>query len=351
MSGRDYNFLSRFIHKIALQYPAVAEMSFDIENALVKKKQNDQGDHVFIIGLARSGTTALLNYLYQTGEFSSLTYADMPFVLMPNTWRKISHRATSASHHERAHSDGVMIGPGSPEAFEEVFWRVFCGDNYIRHDRLLRHRINRELSRKFKSYIGNVLSAGIKGDRMRYLSKNNNNILRIDYLQTTFPEAFVIVPFRDPLQQAISLLNQHLHFAEMHQNDRFSLKYMNWLGHFEFGLNQKPFFMDDEAGFKKMHSYPKTDINFWLHTWKNYYRYLTERVSGKVILFSYEKFCAEPKSQLTALFSTIRVANQDITFLSFKPVIRTAGGFDEEILAECNIIYNEMANKTDSHLN
>src|ERR1700676_5571638 len=103
MPGRDYNLLSRFIHKVALQYTGVAEMSFDIENALVKKKPLISDNHIFISGLARSGTTILLNYLYETGEFKSLTYSDMPFVLMPNTWKIISHNKASGEHHERTH--------------------------------------------------------------------------------------------------------------------------------------------------------------------------------------------------------------------------------------------------------
>ena len=109
-------------------------MSFAIENALIKKPQELPGNHVFISGLARSGTTILLKYLYETGAFKSLTYSDMPFVLMPNTWKKISRKKTKSSKHERAHNDSIKIGPDSPEAFEEVFWRVFFGKNYIRDD-------------------------------------------------------------------------------------------------------------------------------------------------------------------------------------------------------------------------
>ena len=39
-------------------------------------------EHVFITGLARSGTTILLNALYKSNIFASLTYSDMPFVLL-----------------------------------------------------------------------------------------------------------------------------------------------------------------------------------------------------------------------------------------------------------------------------
>jgi len=342
MPGPDYNILSRFIHKVALQYPAVAEMSFDIENALVKKKQGQPANHVFISGLARSGTTILLQYLYRTGAFTSLTYSDMPFVLMPNTWKKISHKKNASVQQERAHADGILIGPDSPEAFEEIFWRVFYGKNYIRDDRLTEHYVDADLSRKFKNYIGNVLGAGTSGDKKRYLSKNNNNILRIDYLQKAFPEAHIVVPFRDPLQQAISLLNQHVCFCEMHKTDRFSLSYMNWLGHFEFGLNQKPFFLGDEGVFSEMQRHTKTDINFWLLTWKNYYQFLLSHTGHNTILLNYEKFCSDPEFTLMALFSKINIPNPVFELQPFTPAIKSVAGFDKDILDECRSIYKTL---------
>ena len=46
---------------------------------------------------------------------------------------------------------------------------------------------------------------------------------------------------REPISHSISLLNQHLNFLEIQKKDPFVLEYMNSLGHFEFGLNTKPF--------------------------------------------------------------------------------------------------------------
>jgi hypothetical protein len=342
MPGHDHSFISKLIHKIALQYAAVAELSFDIENAAVKKKVEMPGDHVFISGLARSGTTVLLNYLYQTGGFKSLTYADMPFVLMPNTWQKISGRKASTTQQERAHKDGILIGPDSPEAFEEVFWRVFCGTDYIKADKLLVHKVDADISQKFKAYINNV-SGGVAGKR--YLSKNNNNILRLDYLQKAFPNAFIIVPFRDPLQHAASLLNQHNHFTTIHQTDKFALNYMNWLGHFEFGMNQKPFSLGDESADEQMRRYSKTDINFWLLTWRNYYGYIRTNVPDSTILFDYERFCAYPGGMLSALFAEINLNVPVPAVAPFIPLIKEVAAVDEQLLQECTVIYADLLRK------
>jgi len=346
MAKSGYNFIDRFTHGLALQSKAAAEISFDIENAIVKRTNKTFPDnHVFISGLARSGTTILMQYLCDTGLFKSLTYSDMPFVLMPNTWRKISHKKASDQFKERAHQDGIMIGPDSPEAFEEVFWRVFCGKEYILKDRLQLHEIGNGTIEKFRRHVYNVLFSADAVNQTRYLSKNNNNVLRLPYLHKAFPQSHIVVPFRDPLQHTISLLNQHLHFSKIQAEDKFSLNYMNWLGHFEFGLNQKPFFLNDENAFNEMRNYGKSDINFWLLNWKNYYQYVNEHHTPNTIFFNYDKFCQNPSSELSALFEKLDINTPIVSIKAFESQVRSTNDFDQSIMDACNSIYRLLTAK------
>jgi len=346
MSKSDYNLTDRFLHKIALQSKVIAEISFDIENAVVNKKQHlYSNNHVFISGLARSGTTILMQYLYETGFFTSLTYLDMPFVLMPNLWKRISFKKASTEYKERAHKDGIFVGFDSPEALEEVFWRVFFGEKYIFNDRLKLHPVNEGLSIKFKDYINNILINSNSAYKYRYLSKNNNNVLRLHYLQKCMPESHIIIPFREPLQHSFSLLSQHLHFSKTQTADKFSLDYMNWLGHFEFGLNQKSFFLNDEDTFRAMGNYPKDDINFWLLNWKNYYNYVNEHFTENTIFFNYEKFCLDPSAEITGLFKKINVISPPINLRPFELQMKKVDNFDKSLLDECNYIYFQLENK------
>jgi hypothetical protein len=345
MAKSGYSAASKLFHRIALQSKFIAEASFDLENMLVKKKDEVLADNpIFISGLARSGTTILLQYLYETGLFSSLTYLDMPFVLMPNTWKRISYKKPSSEYSERAHGDGIMIGFDSPEAFEEVFWRIFCGESYIESDRLKVHEPDEVILGKFKDYVGNIL---VNSSGRRYLSKNNNNVLRFAGLSHAFPNSHIIIPFRDPLQQAISLLDQHLHFSKIQEDDKFSLDYMNWLGHFEFGLNQKPFFLNDEKTFEKMAHYDKTDINFWLVNWKNYYQYVNDQPIHNSLFFCYERFCMAPSLVLDRLFEVLNIVKIYSKPKPFTPVIATVDHFDLDLLAECNVIYKQLEIKYD----
>ncbi|GAC1304740.1 MAG: sulfotransferase [Mucilaginibacter sp.] len=349
MSKSDYSATSRLLHRVALQSKAIAEMSFDVESMLVKEKKAVFSDkHIFISGLARSGTTMLMRYLYETGVFRSLTYQDMPFVLMLNNWKQMSHRKPAAGYKERAHKDGIMVGFDSPEAFEEVFWRVFCGDQYILKDRLKLHTIDNEVSAKFKTYIRNVLLSGDGLDQVRYLSKNNNNVLRFQYLQQCLPESQIIIPFREPLQHAVSLLNQHMHFSKVQSGDKFSLDYMNWLGHFEFGLNQKSFDLDDGPTFAAMARYDKTDINFWLLNWKNYYSYVKDQHPENSVFFNYERFCLDPAGVLSRLFSKLDIHTSCEHLEPFAPSVKPAGQFDKQLLEECDVLYKQLEIKFDA---
>ena len=127
----NYSWLQQNLHKIALSTQLMREAQFDIELSSTKIDYNPE-QNVFVSGLARSGTTILLNALYESNEFASLSYADMPFVLAPNIWSKLSKTKNHLAPKERAHGDGIKVSSDSPEAFEEVFWKTFpdsCVEN------------------------------------------------------------------------------------------------------------------------------------------------------------------------------------------------------------------------------
>jgi hypothetical protein len=343
MSDLGYSFSSRLLHRIALQSKIIAEISFDIENMVFSKKGHQFTENpVFISGLARSGTTMLMRYLHETGEFRSLTYQDMPFVLMPNLWKKLSFRKPAGELKERAHQDGILVSLESPEAFEEVFWRIFTGEQYIYKDRLKLLKTNTEVLDKFRDFVKNALLSSDQPDKLRYLSKNNNNILRLGYLKKSFPEAKIVIPFRDPLQHALSLLNQHIHFSGIQHENKFSLDYMNWLGHFEFGLNQKPFDLNNEKIFSEMEKIPKSELDFWLLSWKNYYGFALENPVDSSLFFCYEEFCKAPSNVLQQLFPLLGVSANTDRIKPFNPSEKKVSGYNESLLKECNILYDQI---------
>ena len=120
----NYSWWQQKLHQFALSSNFMREATFDVESSIIEVNQI-QDNHVFVAGLARSGTTILLNAIYKSNKFASLSYRDMPFVLAPNLWSKLSLHRQSADLIQRAHGDGIKISQDSPEAFEEVFWMSF----------------------------------------------------------------------------------------------------------------------------------------------------------------------------------------------------------------------------------
>lgn len=293
MAKNDYGLGARLLHYFALNFRMIAEMSFMTDQILHKSDPElvQNRKHVFISGLARAGTTALMRLFYETGEFCSLTYRDMPFPLAPFLWKGlIGFSAKDGSLNERAHGDRILVDFDSPEALEEIFWRIFCGDQYIMPDRLITMKAEEKVIHAFRRYIAGLLE--ISNSNL-YLSKNNNNIIRLSSIHEAFPDAVIIIPYRDPVQQSLSLLNQHLRFVEMHREDKFSRNYMKWLVHHEFGSDHRYFDVDETISTKSLDS-----PDYWLDQWIKVYRYLLKNAqeSDVLLLFvDYEEMCDTPE--------------------------------------------------------
>ena len=266
----NYSWLQQRLHQFALSTQFMREVTFDAESSLIStNKQNE--NHVFVGGLARSGSTILLNALHKSNEFASLSYKDMPFILAPNLWSKLSFAKKDIAIFERAHGDGIKISTESPEAFEEVFWMTF-------------NQNDADLQEKFKIYVQLINQ---KYQKERYLSKNNQNITRLELLSKTFPKSKILIPFRNPIQHAYSLLSQHKKFIEDSKNDKFISSYMKWIGHTEFGPNYIPIH-NKNLSFKN-----DMDINHWIEQWYLTYSNCIETMKNKdnIHFICYEQLC------------------------------------------------------------
>ncbi|MEJ8573161.1 sulfotransferase [Microbaculum marinum] len=307
----NYSALDRLLHRLALNVAPVAELSFDIDQAAYGRKKPDFGvetkRHVFVSGLARAGTTVLMRRFHETGAFRSLTYRDMPFVLAPNMWKSMSAASRSpAVSGERAHDDRLQVDVDSPESLDEVFWRIFTGDDYIRDGCLVPYMPDDEAVARFRRYVAAILPA----DRpdSRYLSKNNNNVLRLDGIRKAFPEALILVPFRDPVQQAASLRAQHARFIGLQRDDRFVRSYMTWLGHHEFGSDHRPFHLR-EGDRERLAAHSPDTLDYWLVNWTNVYGCLLESAPGSAVFVCYEDLCRDPA--VWALLRTQAALDED----------------------------------------
>jgi hypothetical protein len=335
-AGTDYTLFSRTLHHIALGSATVKEMAFDLDCLMTRSRSPMTSAPVFIAGLARAGTSILLEAFHSTGAFATLTYRDMPFVTAPYLWSSITsrHRVGGSSKKERAHGDRLHISYDSPEAFEEVFWLTFMHSSYVKDTYLEVQKIDETILDKYKRFVRNVLAGHDGAHSIRYLAKNNNNLMRIDAIKAAFPDSSIVVPFRNPIDHSKSLHIQHQQFLQRHATDPFSLKYMNWLGHFEFGANFKPFRVSPEAVPEDTESPGKLD--YWLRYWNSVYAYLMERHASEVLFFDYDKLCETPEVVLGKLESNLSLKEDSLKAFSssIKCARRHASPEEEQALPE-----------------
>ena len=265
---------------------------------------------VLVSGCARAGTTLVTNLLHQTGQFASLTYRDMPFAMAPATWSRISKRDNILKAPRlRAHNDGVEITYDSPEAFEEIFWRTFDPEYFTRED-LGNHQIDGEVSNRYRQFVDNVLRAKAG---TRYLAKNNNAVVRLDAYLRAFPDMHIVIVFRDPLGQARSLLRQHKQFLDVHRRDPFSLRYMKYLGHFEFGQAHKPFVFARPVD-ERLSSH---QIEYWLERWMDIYAYVLHEAAKlpdrNIVFLNYDRLVSSPRDVWRRLAQDLKLGEmQDL---------------------------------------
>jgi hypothetical protein len=357
--SNGYSRLDRWLHWLALEPTAVRQLSFELERLyalprptekFVNTARSDQpgDDPVYVCGMARSGTTMLLNLLDQAPELKSLNYRDMPFVLAPNLWQLISiHSNREIGLTERIHGDGVMVNYDSPEAFEEVFWRTFGGVTTNKTTGYGGPAPDQGTLSAFADYRGIIANPRHRqhgsNQPRRYLSKNNNNLMRIQELAAD-PTATLLLVYRDPVNTARSSYRLHQMLCTA-KSDEFTSAYMKWLGHHEFGPNHAPFrfalpYMDRNL--------EPNNPDYWLDYWTAIHTHIFTEISAKFKLISYDALCRQPTEKLTAIAQAARI-NIDIkkTSTSISPKAKKSEynpEFSSKLLKHSYYLYNEITN-------
>ena len=261
---QNYSGLQKFLHDFVLSKKFINKSLFELEKIIyLKNKDLKKQSHIFISSLPRSGTTILLNFLFSSNEYASLIYKNMPFILSPNLSKLFNK--SNIPKKERLHGDGITFDINSPEALDEIF---FNNDEKFVKNELV-------------NYIQLIL---LSENKDKYLSKNNFNYKRIDLIHSILPNSIFLIPIREPLQHAYSLLNTHLHFRKLQQKNDFIRRYMNYLGHNEFGLNHIPW--NNPINFED-----NNDINYWLEQWTLFYQNILDKYlsSNNCFFIIYEK--------------------------------------------------------------
>ena len=350
--GGNYSSLDRAIHRMAFASTGMLqETAADIEALLYGKsfRHLTVSRPIFVTSLPRAGTTLVLELLARVPGIATHTYRDMPFVMSPILWDAVSRRFHKPSDlRERAHGDGMAVGYDSPEAFEEIVWRAFWPKKYG-PDRIALWSDSEnagEFRDVFSDHIRRILAVRAQGGQAgRYASKNNANISRLGLLRKLFPDSVLLVPFRDPVGQALSLLQQHVRFGERHVHDPFARQYMDDIGHLEFGALHRPIHFEGMDAVRAQYR-PET-IEYWLAYWERAFRHVL-RYSTSIALMSYEALCALGPAGMPALAEQLDLPQHALVAAigdrMRPPRERTSDSDvkDVELLRRCRTLHEEL---------
>lgn len=289
----------------------------DLETSIISKKITDKKIEkpIYITGLARSGSTILLEVLNSHPSSSSHKYKDYPFLHIPYFWNRFLNLVSgNSTASERAHMDGIEVSPESPEAFEEILWMTFFKDIHDKENLniLDKNTINREFENFYNSHIQKLLTVRSKE---RYLAKGNYNFSRIEYIAKIHPGAKFIIPIREPKTHIASLIKQHNLFCELEADDPKILKHMQNVGHFEFGLDRRVVNLGNEEKINEIKSCWETgeEVKGWALYWDYCYSFILRLIENNpeinIKLIPYEDFCSDPQNLLKDIFSFCELEN------------------------------------------
>ena len=343
-----YSTADQFLHAIAFSSPRVLTAASRIEDRVLSTPADvPTAPPIFVTSLARGGTTALLNALHDVPEVATHTYRDMPFLTAPSLGNRLAGGSRRrVDRRERAHGDGLEIDLDSPEAFEEVLWKLFWPEKYRASTIALWRADDRkeDAERFLERHMGKVVRArrvqGGNDGAARYCSKNNTNIARLSYLADVFPDCRIVVPVRRPECHAASLLRQHQNFLERQAEDDFVRRYMRDIGHFEFGRIHRPIRF---AGFDPEAHDPESGdywLNYWIHTFREV---LAHRAT--CLLVTQDVLRSSPQETMTSLCDALGLSSSSSSFASYfrsRPDEARTDVYDATLHDEATDLYREL---------
>ena len=230
MKKKINNYLNSIPYRLFSNINFFYETLISLEEIFWNKKyQQIENDlNLYVCGYPRSGTTVISNFLNSTKKFSSYTHKDMPLILSPILWSKISNIYYAGFKEiRRKHGDSLNINLSYVDSFEEIIWK-----NY-------KEKIN-----FFELYKKNIKKICYLKKSTKFLSKSNQNLGRINLISENIYNAKFLVIFRNPISQLKSLLKVNDIFFKEIKNNNYFLQELNFLGHFEFGPKRKFIFKD-----------------------------------------------------------------------------------------------------------
>ena len=293
------HLLSGFVHRFSNWWVQLGQL----ESASVRDKieQIEIDRPIYVTGIARAGTTIVLEMLSRHPELASHKYRDFPGMFVPTWWNQ-GQRNEKLTLEERAHGDRLQVTQDSPEAMEEPLWMAMFPDvhNPDASNVLDRTTNHPRFEQYYRDHVRKLL---LVRERPRYLAKGNYNLTRLAYMQKIEPSAKFVVVVRNPRDHIASLIKQHRLFCAGQQQYPRALAHMQHVGHFEFGLDRRAICVGDSVAQEVTELWQKNEeVRGSARHWASVYGWLLdqletdEQLADAVMLVRFEDLCSDPQA-------------------------------------------------------
>lgn len=313
-----------YLAKILRRYPALAEFLHNIESAYLRNRTSEIEVRApaYITGLARAGTTIVLEMLTQHPDVASHRYLHMVLPYMPHWFREFAEMTpVMTSPVERLHKDGLLVTRDSPEAVEEQFWQsYFSGVLDESVSSILDSKTSNE--RFERLYRENIKKLLYNQKATTYVAKNNYNVTRLGYILKLFPDAKFIIMARNPFDHIASLAKQDVVLGRLQTDDPRLLDWTKIIGHREFGTGKVCINVGDSELIQQIRRLWRKKATYaegWAQYWTSIYSYTLDQISSnrKVaeasLLVRYEDLCGSPAKTIDAITEHLELDREKFT--------------------------------------
>jgi hypothetical protein len=313
-----------YLAKLLKRYPVVANFLHDVETAYLRNRIEDLQVHspVYITGLARAGTTVVLDMLTQHPALAAHRYLHMVLPYLPHWFREFAEMTPiMTSPVERLHKDRLLVTRDSPEAVEEQFWQSHFTD--VLNESVSSILDSTTSDRRFEQfYRENIKKLMYNQNATRYVAKNNYNVTRLEYILKLFPGAKFIIMARNPFDHIASLAKQDVVLGRLETDDPKLLDWTKIIGHREFGSGKVCINVGDSEliqQIRRLWSKRETYVEGWARYWTSIYSYVLDKLSSNhevanaSLLVRYEDLCGSPAKTIDAITKHLGLNREEFT--------------------------------------
>lgn len=265
---------------------------------------------VYVTGLARSGSTIVLEYLSRIPGVASHQYRDYPAVYTPYLWNLLLDNVPlpDDTPKERCHRDGIMVNLSSPESAEEVLWATFFrGLHDVSRSNILdQNTSNPAFERFYREHLRKML---VIRNGKRYVSKENYCFSRMRYLLKVFADAKFVLLVRDPMRHVPACIKTSGQVKAAQRKYPYVIEHFKDAGHYDYGLDFRPVNVDGAGANDDIMELLKSgdEARAWARYWDRTYRYLHTLITSdpviarSAILVRYEDLCDDSANTLARI--------------------------------------------------